>query len=127
MVAGFFRLAGLRVYPAVRAFLCERLGGHDIVEPPSDISFESVGYSVVPECVHSGLVAMLSKQVDKAPVHDFIEGLLNFGTIADMAPESFGVINIYRQACYVKITEPDERLAGVEVSVEVCGKSFEPF
>ncbi len=94
VIAGPFQGSRCLVHFAGRAPICTWLCGHDVVNAPATVSFKRVFCSVIPECILAFILIVQAECVYKSPVVDCVEGLADFRTVANMAQESLGIVNI---------------------------------
>ena len=97
-----------------------------MVESPAKIAFDRISEAIVPECVLAAFVAVLSKDVNKPPLHDVVECGGYFGAITDTSQKALGVVNIDGRRCDVQISQPNDGVSGPEMPVEIVGQSLEP-
>ena len=90
-----------------------------MVEPPALVSAKASSHSVIPEGVLTGVGAVFSEDIDKAPLDKILESISYFIAKTDVALELFGVVDINRGRGDIKITDPNDFVIGREIFIEI--------
>ncbi len=116
-----------QVDPAVDRPIGQWLRCLDMIDAPTLPVFDSVPRSIVVVGVVAALGHVLAEYINEAPVRHLVKSLGHLWIEANVAEQSFGIVDVDVCRCNVDITDPDDGLIGGETRLEQGSQSVKPF
>lgn len=108
VVARALALTGLAIDFTVQAQVCDRFGGIDMIDPPTDVPLESVWDGEVPEREVPWTLSELAEHVAQAKIENGVQSRELIRVMPNPAEDLGRVENIFRKSGNVDITQPNE-------------------